>query len=100
MSQNQQNIKYIEYLEERINKLEEELRNKENELQVENNNKNSFYDIFIYIFSGIFILFVLDLVLRLGKYLGEKKFKGFPAAPSLTPKLATNPLQLGGYSRF
>ena len=38
MSQNQQNIKYIEYLEERINKLEEELRNKENEL-VENNNK-------------------------------------------------------------
>lgn len=99
MSQNKQNLQYIQYLEERIEKLEQKLLDKETEIAA-NNNKNSFYDIFIYIFSGIFILFILDLVLRLGKYLGKKQLKTFPSAPSFSPKIATNPLQLGGYSRF
>ena len=96
-SQNRKNLEYIQYLEKRIEQLENKLMNKENELN-NNNNKDSVYDIFIYVFSGIFILFILDLVLRLGKYLGQRQLNNFPSAPSFSPKMVTNPLQLGGFN--
>ena len=59
--------KYIDY----IAKLEKRIKHLENQLDAErrNNKKNGIYNIVLYIFAGIFIIFLLDCFVRLGKCL-------------------------------
>ena len=59
--------KYIEYIE----KLEKRIQHLEKQLEAEkNNNKTSgIYNIVLYIFAGVSIIFVLDCFVRLGKCL-------------------------------
>ena len=93
-SQNRKNIDYIRYLEKRIEDLERQLDEK-----VIAVNKDNVYDVFIYIFSGVFILFVLDLVLRLGKFLRERKIQAptfqAPPLPTTFPRINRPALNLG-----
>ncbi len=59
--------KYIEYIE----KLEKRIQHLEKQLEAEKNTKKTsgIYNIVLYIFAGIFIIFVLDCFVRLGKCL-------------------------------
>lgn len=57
-------IEYIEKLEKRITQLEEQLHNER-----KGRRTNNFYNIVLYIFAGVFIIFLLDCFVRLGKCL-------------------------------
>ena len=57
-------IDYIEKLEKRITQLEEQLQNER-----KGRRTNNFYNIVLYIFAGVFIIFLLDCFVRLGKCL-------------------------------
>ena len=59
-------VEYIEKLERRIEHLERELKRER-----ERTGNSGLYNVIIYIASGIFIIFLLDAFVRLGKCLGD-----------------------------
>lgn len=64
-------VDYIEKLEKRIEHLEDELERERNK-----GPNSGLYNMIIYVFSGIFIIFLLDAFVRLGKCMGNGGFGG------------------------
>ena len=95
--------KYIEYigrLEKRIEQLELELEREKNRTS-----NSGLYNIIIYIVSGIFIIFLLDCFVRLGKCIGNGglggslKLKETPYIPDIR-NMVRRPMFRGGNSGF